>query len=176
MTRTTVRAARRQSTPPAHAVGARRQSLRLWLRLLACSNLVEGSVRTRLRDEFDTTLPRFDVLAQLDAAARDDVQGLTMSELSRRLMVTNGNLTGLIERLVQEGLVSRAASATDRRTQIVRLSPAGRRALNAMAPRHEQWIDEMLAELSVDDRTQLYELLGKLRGSVKRSLSREDES
>ena len=162
--------ARRQSTPSDHA------SLRVWLRLLACTNVVEATVRSRLRDEFDITLPRFDVLAQLDAAARDDVQGLTMSELSRRLMVTNGNLTGLIERLVQEGLVSRAASSTDKRSQIVRLSAAGRRALNAMAPRHEQWIDEMFAELSNDDRTQLYALLGSMRGSVKRSLSREDES
>lgn len=167
MTTTRMSAARTRSAPDPHA------SLRVWLRLLACSNIVEGTVRSRLRDECGITLPRFDVLAQLDAAARDDVQGLTMSELSRRLMVTNGNLTGLIERLVQEGLVSRAASATDRRTQIVRLSAAGRRALLAMAPRHEQWIDEMFAELSVDDRTQLYSLLGKLRESVKRSLSGE---
>jgi len=182
MTRTTVRharAARRQSTPSEHDVGARRldvhESLRVWLHLLACSSIVEGTVRSRLRDEFGITLPRFDVLAQLDAAARDDVKGLTMSELSRRLMVTNGNLTGLIERLVQEGLVSRAASATDRRTQIVRLSAAGRRALNTMAPRHEQWIDEMFAELTVDDRAQLYALLGKLRGSVKLSLNPEND-
>ena len=152
------------------------ESLRVWLRLLTCSNLVEGRVRSRLREEFDITLPRFDVLAQLDAAARDDVHGLTMSELSRRLMVTNGNLTGLIERLVQEGLVSRAASATDRRTQIVRLSAAGRRALHVMAPQHEQWIDEMLAELSADERAQLYALLGKLRDSIRHSISEENET
>jgi DNA-binding MarR family transcriptional regulator len=170
MSTRTSAARRTRTTPHQH------ESLRVWLRLLACANVVEGTVRSRLRDEFGITLPRFDVLAQLDAAARDDVQGLTMSELSRRLMVTNGNLTGLIERLVQEGLVSRAASATDRRTQIVRLSAAGRRALNAMAPRHEQWIDEMFGELSIVDRAQLYALLGKLRGSVKLSLSPEDES
>jgi DNA-binding MarR family transcriptional regulator len=170
MTATRTNTARRaRAVPDAH------ESLRVWLRLLACANVVEGEVRSRLRDEFGITLPRFDVLAQLDAAARDDVHGLTMSELSRRLMVTNGNLTGLIERLVQEGLVSRAASATDRRTQIVRLSAAGRRALLAMAPRHEQWIDAMFEDLSVDDRTQLYALLGKLRTSVKRSLE-ETES
>ncbi|MEO5817660.1 MAG: MarR family transcriptional regulator [Gemmatimonadaceae bacterium] len=170
MTTTRTNAARRTRTALVP-----HDSLRVWLRLLACTTAVEGAVRSRLRDEFAITLPRFDVLAQLAAAARDDVQGLTMSELSRRLMVTNGNLTGLIERLVQEGLVSRAASATDRRTQIVRLSAAGRRALLAMAPRHEQWIDEMFEELSVDDRTQLYTLLGKLRTSVKRSLE-ETES
>ena len=170
---------------PARMTAARRStatmpgqhdSLRLWLRLLACSSLVEQRVRSRLREEFGITLPRFDVLAQLDAAARDDVQGLTMSELSRRLMVTNGNLTGLIERLVQEGLVSRAASATDRRTQIVRLSAAGRRALQAMAPQHEQWINDLFEGLTDDDRLRLHELLGKLRGSIRHSHSEEDES
>ena len=160
----------------ARTVANQHESLRVWLRLLACSNLVEGRVRSRLREEFDITLPRFDVLAQLDAAARDDVHGLTMSELSRRLMVTNGNLTGLIERLVQEGLVSRAASATDRRTQIVRLSSTGRRALHVMAPQHEQWIDELLVELSADERAQLYALLGKLRDSIRHSISEETET
>ena len=165
-------AARRATTA---SVADQHESLRLWLRLLACSSLVEQQVRSRLREEFGITLPRFDVLAQLDAASRDDVQGLTMSELSRRLMVTNGNLTGLIERLVQEGLVSRAASATDRRTQIVRLSAAGRRALHAMAPEHERWIDGMFAELSLDDRTQLHALLGKLRGSIRQSLAEDHQ-
>jgi DNA-binding MarR family transcriptional regulator len=171
MSHTRTSAARRSGTAvPQHA------SLRVWLRLLACSSLVERQVRSRLREEFGITLPRFDVLAQLEAASRDDVRGLTMSELSRRLMVTNGNLTGLIERLVQEGLVNRAASATDRRTQIVHLSAAGRRALHAMAPRHERWIDEMFEELSADDREQLYVLLGKLRGSIRRLPTEENET
>jgi DNA-binding MarR family transcriptional regulator len=150
-------------------------SVRIWLRLLTCSNLIERQVRSRLREEFDITLPRFDVLAQLDAAANEAVHGLTMSELSRRLLVTNGNLTGLIERLVQERLVSRAALATDRRTQIVRLTAAGRRALHAMTPAHERWIDDLLAELSSNDRTQLHALLGKVRSSIQSSLSREDQ-
>jgi DNA-binding MarR family transcriptional regulator len=145
-------------------------SLRIWLRLLACSSLVEGEVRRRLRDEFECTLPRFDVLAQLDAASRESVEGLTMSELSRRLMVTNGNLTALVERLVQEGMVSRAASPSDRRTQIVRLSVEGRRALNTMAPKHEAWINSLFAGMEEDDRVALYQLLGKLRGSIRSSL------
>jgi DNA-binding MarR family transcriptional regulator len=148
----------------------------VWLRLLDCSSLVEGQVRRKLRDEYRITLPRFDVLAQLDAASRDAVHGLTMSALSRRLMVTNGNLTGLIERLVHEGLVSRATSETDRRTQIVRLSAAGRRALHAMTPAHERWIDHMFSELSADDRSQLDALLGKLRGSIRNSLAKDDET
>lgn len=172
MSSTRTSAARRST---AATVVDQHESLRLWLRLLACSSLVEQQVRSRLREEFDITLPRFDVLAQLDAADRDDVQGLTMSELSRRLMVTNGNLTGLIERLVQEGLVSRAASATDRRTQIVRLSATGRRALHAMAPEHEQWINEMFEGLSAGDRTQLHTLLGKLRASIRHSHTGDDQ-
>ena len=146
-------------------------SLRIWLRLLACANLVERHVRGKLRADFGITLPRFDVLAQLDAASHDAVHGLAMSELSRRLMVTNGNLTGLIERLVQEGLVSRAALASDRRTQIVRLTPAGRRALHAMTPAHEQWINDLLSGLSASDRTQLYGLLGTVRVSIQHSLA-----
>ncbi|HET9012424.1 MAG TPA: MarR family transcriptional regulator [Gemmatimonadaceae bacterium] len=153
-------------------------ALRTWLGLLACSNLVEREVRRRLREEFGTTLPRFDVLAQLDAAQRSDGAGagLTMSELSRRLMVTNGNLTGLVERLVQEGVVSRASSASDRRSQIVRLTAAGKRALDAMVPAHERWIEELFGDLSSPDRAQLHALLGRLRTSIRQSLTEADPS
>lgn len=154
-------------------MAAEHAPLRTWLRLLACSSIVEREVRRRLRSDFEITLPRFDVLAQLDAASRESVRGLTMSELSRRLMVTNGNLTGLIEALVGERLVSRAVSSTDRRTQIVRLTPAGKRALDAMTPEHERWIDDMFAGLSTDECEQLGTLLGRLRGSIRDSLSRE---
>lgn len=148
-------------------------SLRTWLRLLACSNLVEREVRGRLRDRFDTTLPRFDVLAQLDAASREPDPHLTMSELSRRLMVTNGNLTALIERLVQEGLVSRDPSPDDRRTQIVRLTASGKRAFDAMTPEHQRWIDDLFNGLSTIERRDLFELLGKLRSSVQDSIGEE---
>lgn len=148
-------------------------SLRTWLRLLACSNLVERQVRGRLRDRFDTTLPRFDVLAQLDAASREASPHLTMSELSRRLMVTNGNLTALIERLVQEGLVSREPLPDDRRTQIVRLTASGKRAFDAMTPEHQRWIDDLFNGLSTIERRELFELLGKLRSSVQESLDEE---
>ena len=156
---------------PAHPGHA---SLRLWLRLLSCSTLVEREVRTRLRANFAITLPQFDLLAQLDAAERGDVRGLTMSELSRRLMVTNGNLTGLVERLVNDGLVTRATSPTDGRSQVIRLSAQGRRAFNTMAPFHEEWIEEMFADLPVDGRERLYDTLGVLRDSIKASLPDED--
>ncbi len=152
---------------------AEQASLRTWLRLLACTNLVAREVRGRLRDRFDTTLPRFDVLAQLDAVSRESNPHLTMSELSRRLMVTNGNLTSLVERLVQEGLINRQPAPEDRRTQIVSLTPAGKRALDAMTPEHQRWIDDLFSGLSAADRRLLFDLLGKLRSSVQDSLSEE---
>src|SRR5207253_2650216 len=119
--------------------------LRVWLRLLKCSNMIEARVRSGLREEFETTLPRFDMLAQLAAA---DEQGLTMGELSRRLMVTNGNLTGLTERLVKEKLISRNALPHDRRTQRIRLTAGGRRALDKMAGRDRVWIETMFGHLT----------------------------
>jgi DNA-binding MarR family transcriptional regulator len=148
-------------------------SLRTWLRLLACTNIVEREVRGRLRDRFDTTLPRFDVLAALDAVSREPEPHLTMSELSRRLMVTNGNLTSLIERLVHEGLVKRDPAPGDKRTQIVKLTAMGKRSFDAMTPEHQRWIDDLFSGLSSSERRHLYELLGKLRGSVQESLSDE---
>ena len=154
----------------------RHTALRAWLRLLTCSTIVEREVRGRLRQQFETTLPRFDVLAQLYAAARDSVEGLTMSELSRRLMVTNGNLTGLIERLAQERLVSRAVSPHDRRTQIVRITVRGSTAFEAMMPEHEQWIETLFAGLDDGEQTQLYTLLGKLRDSAYHTLETEERS
>lgn len=144
-----------------------REVLRTWLRMLACTNIIEGRIRTELREKFDTTLPRFDLLAQLDAASAAAPRGLTMSELSRRLMVTNGNLTGLVERLVREGLVTRTVSAPDRRAQMISLTPAGRRALGAMTPDHASWVDEMFSGLDGDERGQLYVLLGKLKRSAR---------
>lgn len=138
--------------------------LRLWLRLLKCSNMVESRVRSRLREEFQSTLPRFDVLAQLDAAGDD---GLTMGELSRRLMVTNGNLTGLTERLVKEKLVLRTTVAHDRRAQRIHLTNAGRKAWQLMAKHHRQWIEKMFHGVRETEVDHLYRLLGNLKESVQ---------
>ncbi len=151
---------------------ANSDALRLWLRLLSATNLIEGRVRSRLRRDFATTLPRFDVLAQLEQAGG----GVTMSELSRRLMVSNGNVTGLTERLVRERLVSRTPSLTDRRTQLVRITPAGRRALRAMTPGHRAWIDDMFAGLSASERATLAALVAKLKRSVEASALQEAAS
>jgi DNA-binding MarR family transcriptional regulator len=161
-------------TTPLHVVSVQDDSgttgravLRTWLRLLTCANLIEGRIQTLLRERFETTLPRFDLLAQLDAAASESVQGLTMSDLSRRLMVTNGNVTGLVERLAREKLVTRTISPRDRRTQMVRITPTGKRALDTMTPDHLGWVQAMFAGLSAEERTQLYTLLGKLKSSAQ---------
>lgn len=139
--------------------------LKVWLRLLTCSTMIDQRVRSGLRRRFRSTLPRFDFLSQLDRAP----EGLTMGELSSRLMVSNGNVTGLADRLVQEGLVSRSAVPNDRRTQMVRLTRKGKRAFDAMTPAHEAWVGEMMAGMSRSEMSALLDLLGNLKRSLKRS-------
>lgn len=136
--------------------------VRLWLRLLTCTNLIEAEVRRRLRDEFSTTLARFDLLAQLDRVP----EGLTMGQLSRRLMVSNGNVTGLISRLVGEKLVVRQAAAYDRRTHIVRLTPRGKRAFGEIVPFHKGWVNGMLGHLDDAEAATLMDLLAKLKNGL----------
>ena len=135
------------------------QELRLWLRLLACSQLIEKRVRTQLRERFDTTLPRFDLMAQLERHP----EGLKMKELSQRLMVTGGNVTGITDQLVAEGLVERVGVEGDRRAFLVRLTPEGRETFERMAIEHEQWIVQAFDGLSTKDLDSLYKLLGKLK-------------
>ena len=138
------------------------QSLRLWLRLLACTNLVEGQVRSRLRLQFDTTLPRFDLMAQLERTP----QGLKMGELSKRMMVTGGNVTGITDQLVSEGLVIREDNPEDRRAYIVKLTAEGRRQFKKMAEAHEKWILELFSGLRDTEKQQLYSLLAVLKRHV----------
>lgn len=140
---------------------------RLWLRLLGCTNLIEGRLRDNLRTDFDTTLARFDVLAQIDREPR----GPTMSELSRRLMVTKGNITDLMGRLESEGLVERRRHPTDARIQHVFLTAKGRRLLVKMLPAHAAWLAQMLGDLSAEEQQTLYGLLGKLKASLRQSAS-----
>ena len=139
------------------------ESLRLWLRLLACTTMIERSIRTRLHRRFATTLPRFDLMAQLERSPN----GLRMGELSRRMMVTGGNVTGITDQLVAEGLVERRPIATDRRAHAVRLTAKGRRRFMAMASVHERWIEEITGDLPAADRARLYALLGRLKTVVR---------
>jgi DNA-binding MarR family transcriptional regulator len=148
-----------------------RTSLRLWLQLLACTALIERHVRERLRDRFDITLPRFDMMAQLDR----EPKGLKMSELSRRLMVTGGNVTGLTDQLVAEGLVVRREDRSDRRVFTVSLTPKGRRQFDAMAAEHERWIVEWLSGIPAGEREALYDLLGRLKPALARALDPHGE-
>ena len=138
-------------------------ALRAWLRLLTCSNLIEQDLRTRLRTRFESTLPRFDLLAQLERE-RD---GLTMGELSKRLMVSGGNVTGLVTQLVNEGHVVREPHPQSRRTFVVTLTPRGRRSFSRMAREHETWVQDLFGDLSRRDVQALLTLLGKLKSSVR---------
>jgi DNA-binding MarR family transcriptional regulator len=136
-----------------------KRRLRLWLRLYAATSLVEREMRRLLRSRFATTLPRFDLMAALERAP----DGLRMGDLSRRLMVTGGNVTAVVASLEREGLVVRRASAADRRTSYVALTARGRDAFAAMAREHEQWIDRLLADLPDDAVDRLADLLADLK-------------
>ena len=135
------------------------EELRLWLRMLTCTQIIEKQVRSQLRAQFDTTLPRFDLMAQLERAP----DGMKMKELSRRMMVTSGNITGITDQLVAEGLVERMDVEGDRRAYRVRLTPQGRKQFIDMAHQHEQWIVEAFSALSERDISTLHRLLGKVK-------------
>ena len=135
------------------------EALRLWLRMLTCTQLIEKQVRSQLRARFDTTLPRFDLMAQLERAP----EGMKMKELSRRMMVTSGNITGITDQLVAEGLVERMEVQGDRRAYRVRLTTQGRTQFIEMAHQHEQWIVDAFSSLSERDVTTLHRLLGKVK-------------
>jgi DNA-binding MarR family transcriptional regulator len=146
------------------------EALRLWLRLLTCTQLVEKQLRSRLRERFDTTLPRFDLMAQLERAP----DGLKMNELSRRMMVTGGNVTGITDQLVQEGLVDRVDVEGDRRAYRVRLTTRGRKLFHEMAQQHEHWILEAFSGLSDKDVATLHRLLGKVKDHAQARAQQPD--
>ena len=142
-----------------------RDELRLWLRLLTCTTLIEGEVRRRLRERFDVTLPRFDLMAQLDKVP----DGMTLSDVSKRMMVSNGNVTGLVERLVESGHVDRRTSDIDRRVQVIRLTKTGRAEFRKMAAEHETWIAQIFSDLTPKEVRELMRLLAKTKASARKS-------
>jgi DNA-binding MarR family transcriptional regulator len=135
------------------------QALRLWLRLLTCTQLIEQQVRSELRTQFGTTLPRFDLMAQLERSP----EGLKMNALSRRMMVTGGNITSITDQLVTEGLVERTVVDGDRRAYRVRLTAAGLAQFQHMAQAHETWIIKAFASLTDSETAQLHTLLGQVK-------------
>ena len=124
-----------------------KERLRLWLKLLKSSSMIEDEIRRRLRNECNWTLPRFDVMSALSRAP----DGLKMSEISKKLRVSNGNITGIVDKLTEEGLALRVAVPGDRRANLVRLTPKGQAVFAEHAAMHEAWIDELLGGLNADD-------------------------
>ena len=150
---TTAASARRRQVLPDH------ESLRLWLRLFTCTTEIERTIGRALKREFDSSLPRFDLLAQLDRAT----DGLRMGELSERTLTTGGNITWLVRALEGEGFVTRRVATDDRRAAVVRLTTAGRRHFHTMAQAHEQWVVAILRPLAPGDRRTMHALLGRVR-------------
>jgi DNA-binding MarR family transcriptional regulator len=140
-------------------------SVRLWLRMLSCTNRIESFVRQKLQASFETTLPRFDLMAQLERAP----QGLKMSELSQRMMVTGGNVTGITDGLEKEGLVVREVDPADRRVFRVKLTAEGQKQFRRMAAEHEQWIISLFEGMTARQKNQLAELLGELKHQISQS-------
>ncbi len=138
-----------------------KERLKLWIRLLRASRTIEAELRERLKRDFDTTLPRFDVMAALYRQP----DGMLMSDLSRFLLVSNGNVTGIVDRLVSEGLVARARRNGDRRTSMVRLTDAGTEAFEKMASAHEGWIGELLGGVGEEDTRRLAAMLKAFRSN-----------
>ena len=142
--------------------------LRLWLRLLSFSALVESQIRRRLREDYRMTLPRFDLMAQLERAE----DGMTLNELSKRMMVTNGNVTGLVERMVAEGLVDRRPAPKDRRAQFVRLTPLGRQLFQRMAGAHGRWLAVLFGGLDEKEMETMMTLLAKAKLAARDAVAR----
>jgi DNA-binding MarR family transcriptional regulator len=147
-----------------------KQSLRVWIRLLRATTLIEKAVRSHLRIRCATTLPRFDVLSALDRAGAE----LTMSELSERLLVSNGNVTGVIARLIEEGFVGRQTDPSDRRVHRVFLTQSGRLAFRHLAQEHEALIDHIMAGFGESEMEQLLDLTATLEESARRELGTLD--
>ena len=139
-----------------------KESIRTWLRLLSCETVIEQQLRSLFRTHFSVTLPQFDVLSELERTGEQ----MTMSELSRELMVSNGNVTGVIDRLEKNGFVTRTRAEHDRRVQYIELTPKGLGEFNEMARHHASWLDDMLSDLSMNDMASLQQLLLKTRSSA----------
>jgi DNA-binding MarR family transcriptional regulator len=141
-------------------------SVRLWLRLLSCSTLIENHIRQRLHGAFATTLPRFDLMAQLDRCP----DGLKMGELSQRMMVTGSNVTGITDVLERDGLVARVTDPKDRRALRVKLTRAGQRSFKRMAAEHENWVIDLFGTLRPKSKTLLAALLQDLKRHIRENI------
>ena len=147
------------STRLAENAKTRKTRLRLWLNILRTTRSVENALREEMRVSYDQTLPRFEILAVLERSE----SGLRMSALSEKLMVSNGNVTGIVERLVQDGLVERMAVPGDKRATLARLTHKGEAVFAEMADVHERWVNELLRTVSDQEASLLIESLTEIR-------------
>ena len=148
-----------------------KQNLRIWLKMLSSTGKVEKHVRSRLREDFETTLPRFDVLAELYRRPN----GVTMGELSSMLMVSNGNLTGLANRLQQDGLILKAPMPTDKRTHLLYITREGKSRFEEMAKEHEAWVGEFFKNFKDEELAQLLTLLSKIEYAADKDGTEETD-
>lgn len=136
--------------------------LRVWVRLLSCAMRIEKRLRRNFADQFDTTLPRFDVMASLDRYP----DGQTMGELSRALLVSNGNVTSIVRQLEAQKLITSRTDPLDRRSAIVALTPTGKSHFAELAKAHHGWVKEALADFPQPKQQQLFDLLADLKRSI----------
>lgn len=149
-------------TNKATAKGVGALDLKVWVRLLACAKIIEKRLRRNFEEQFDTTLPRFDILATLSRRP----EGMRMGELSKALLVSNGNVTAIVRQLHEQGLVSSIPDPDDRRSAIVSLTPAGREQFDQLAAAHHEWVREALKQFPEQQQSQLLDLLGQLKSSL----------
>ena len=140
-----------------------KEGLRLWLRIVSCTQMVEQEVRSMLRDKYDSTLPRFELLSALDRVP----DGLSMGELSGWLMVTKGNVTGIAERLSEDGFIKRNPTPTDRRSFCVTLTPKGKKIYKEMEEDYESLLDKLFTDVSLDDSDTFTGVLAKVKEVVE---------
>lgn len=153
------------AAPSAGRASGDHESLRLWLRLFTSASLIERRLDRALKREFGSSLPRFDLLAQLER----EPEGVRMGVLSERTLTTGGNVTWLVRALEREGMVARKVAAQDRRATVVRLTAAGRRHFRTMARAHERWVAEIFGTIPARDRRTLHTLLDDLRTQLRPS-------
>ena len=154
----------RKTAPDAAADAISKDRLRLWLRLLKATRLVSAELRDRLREDHETTLPRFDVMSAL---YRHE-PGLRMSDLSSVLKVSNGNVTGIVNRLASEGFIVRVPVRGDRRATVVRLTRKGREHFAELAALHEGWVDDLLGVLDPEETRLANDLLTRLDDALEK--------
>ena len=147
--------------------GKNKPETRLWLRMLSTTKLITTEIRRRLRTEFSATLPQFDLMAQLYR----EKDGLRLGELSKRTMVTNGNVTGLVERLETDGFVQRVTPDGDRRVTVAKLTPQGTDLFIAMAAAHEGWLRDIMADVDPSMIASLWLEIGSVKASASNHLS-----